>query len=92
MTLRMQSKIMVLHSFYDMVELLSSTLYTCLVLADISVFPPPLLLPPVLFVSATRPFQIQDVFNLDSEGSDDTTTLIDKKVILRPTKGFLCCS
>lgn len=92
MTLRTQSKIMVLHSFYDMVEQqLSSTLYTCLVLADISVFSPPLLLPPIPFVSATRQFQIQDVFNLDNEGSDDTTTLIDKKV-LRPTKGFLCCS
>ncbi|CAI9092110.1 OLC1v1027271C1 [Oldenlandia corymbosa var. corymbosa] len=29
--------------------------------------------------NATRSFQIQDVFNLDNEGSDDTTTIIDKK-------------
>lgn len=30
--------------------------------------------------SGTRSFQFQDVFSLDSEGSEDVTTLIDKKV------------
>ncbi|KAL5744432.1 hypothetical protein ACOSP7_027295 [Xanthoceras sorbifolium] len=29
--------------------------------------------------NGTRPFQFQDVFSLDQEESDDTTTLIDKK-------------
>ncbi|KAK2980923.1 hypothetical protein RJ640_022902, partial [Escallonia rubra] len=29
--------------------------------------------------NATRSFQIQDVFSVDNEGSDDVTTLIDKK-------------
>ncbi|KAI3918131.1 hypothetical protein MKX01_041451 [Papaver californicum] len=29
--------------------------------------------------NATRSFQFQDVFSLENEGSDDTTTLIDKK-------------
>lgn len=30
--------------------------------------------------SGTRAFQIQDVFSLENEDSDETTTLIDKKV------------
>lgn len=29
--------------------------------------------------NGTRPFQLQDVFSLENEGSDDTTTLIDRK-------------
>jgi hypothetical protein len=33
--------------------------------------------------SGTRPFQLQDVFSLENEDSDDMT-LIDKKVFGRP--------
>lgn len=32
------------------------------------------------FCSDTRSFKLQDVFSLENEGSDDVTTLIDKKV------------
>lgn len=32
------------------------------------------------YISGTKPFQLQDVFSLESEDSDDTTTLIDNKV------------
>lgn len=38
--------------------------------------------------SGTRPFQFQDVFNLENEGSDDVTTLIDKKVCLVISDGL----
>lgn len=33
------------------------------------------------FCSDTRSFKLQDVFSLENEGSDDVTTLIDKKVM-----------
>lgn len=38
--------------------------------------------------SGTRAFQLQDVFNLENEGSDDDTTLIDKKVCLLISDGL----
>ena len=31
-------------------------------------------------ISGTRAFQLQDVFSLENEDSDDVETLIDKKV------------
>jgi hypothetical protein len=37
----------------------------------------------IIFLSATRSFQFQDVFSLENEDSDDVTTLIDKKVCLK---------
>jgi hypothetical protein len=33
-----------------------------------------------LVVSGSRPFQLQDVFSLENEESEDMATLIDKKV------------
>lgn len=34
----------------------------------------------VFAFSGTKSFQLQDVFSLENEDSDDTTTLIDNKV------------
>ena len=33
-----------------------------------------------MFISGTRPFQLQNVFSLENEDSGDVETLIDKKV------------
>jgi hypothetical protein len=39
-----------------------------------------LIILPNMFISGTRPFQLQNVFSLENEDSGDVETLIDKKV------------